>query len=428
MNGWGLLDTPPAKADWEFPPEEYRQRVEKARFRMSAAGVDCLFLTSEKNIRYFTGFNTQTWVISTIPRYVLLPVDREPIAIMPVSHVPGFRATTWITDIRSWLAPRPADDGVSLIVDALRSLVRPGGRVGAEIGAEMRLQMPVEDFLRIRDALNGIIFVDAGHVLRPLRMVKSSFEVAYIRQTAQIVNNAFARLPELLILGQTEWDFYRAFHRVLVELGADKVPYLIPVSGADGYDQTAVGPTNRVLQLGDLLNVDVCPTWRGYFCDFDRNFALGRSTDESRRLYARVFEATQAGIEAVRPNRTAADVWRVIAKVLAPDGRLTTHAARMGHGIGLDLTEPPSLAESDNTVIEAGMILAIQVALTAPEAGGMAPRMQVHEENVVVTQDGCDLLSLRAASTLPVIMGAGPGRRRGTGLRDALGGDINERL
>lgn len=403
MSGWGLLDTPPANADWEFLPEEYRRRVEKARYRMSVAGVDCLFLTSEKNIRYLTGFNTQGWAISTFPRYVLLPVEKEPIAIVPVSHVAGFRATTWITDIRSWLAPRPADDGVSLVVDALRSLVRHGGRVGAEIGAEMRVQMPMEDFLRIRDLLNGITFVDAGSVLRPLRMVKSSSEVACIRQAAQIVNNAFVRLPELLTLGQTEWDFYRAFHKLLIELGADKVPYLVPVSGAGGYDQTAVGPTNRMLQLGDLLMVDVCPTWRGYFCDFDRNFALGRSTDGSRRLYARVFEATQAGIEAVRPNRTVADVWRAITKVLAPDGHLNTHAARMGHGIGLDITEPPSLAENGNIVVEEGMVLAIQVALTAPEAGGMAQRMMVHEENVVVTQDGCDLLSLRAAPTLPVV-------------------------
>ena len=92
---------------------------------MVAAGVDCLFLTSEKNIRYLTGFHSQTWVSPTRPRYVLLPVEGEPVAVVPTSNVPGIRATTWLEDVRAWPAPRPADDGVSLVVDALRSLAGP---------------------------------------------------------------------------------------------------------------------------------------------------------------------------------------------------------------------------------------------------------------------------------------------------------------
>ena len=74
MSSWGRLDRPPAEHAWEFPPAEYRRRVEAIRRRIIAAGVDCLFLTSEKNIRYLTGFHSQTWVSPTRPRYVLLPV------------------------------------------------------------------------------------------------------------------------------------------------------------------------------------------------------------------------------------------------------------------------------------------------------------------------------------------------------------------
>jgi Xaa-Pro aminopeptidase len=403
MGGWGHLEAPPAEADWEFAPAEYRRRAEAARRGMAAAGVDCLFLTSEKNIRYLTGFHTQFWVSPTRPYYVLLPAADEPVAIAPGNFVPGFRTTSWIADIRSWPAPRPADDGVSLAIEALGASARAGGRIGVELGPESRLGMPVGDFLRIREALDGRAFVDAGPLLRSLRMVKSAEEVARLRRAAEIACDGFDRLAERLGPGLSERDVYHLFHRILVELRADKVPYLVPVSGPHGYDQASMGPTDRRLGEGDLLTIDVGATWRGYFSDFNRNFAIRRATDEFRRAYARAFEATEAGIAAVRPGRTAADVWRAMAAVADPGGRAENPAGRMGHGLGLDLTEPPSLAAGDATVLEEGMVLTIEPILILPAAGGMPWRRMIHEEEVVVTRGGCELLTRRAAPALPVV-------------------------
>lgn len=401
--GWGRLGSMPEEAGWEFPAAEYRRRLAGARMRMAALGLDCLFLTGEKNIRYLTGFHTQIWVSPTRPRYVILPLEGEPVAIVPVTNVPGFRQTSWIADVRSWPAPRPADDGVSLVVDVVRACVRPGGRVGAELGPETRLEMPAGDFLRIRDALAEMRLEDASQVLRPLRMVKSDHEVARLRTITGLASEAFARLPVRLRPGQTERDVYGILHGLLVELGADKVPYLVPVSGADGYEQINMGPTERVLQVGDLLFIDVGATWRGYFCDFDRNFALGRAAEAFRTAYARVYEATEAGLAAVRPGRTTTDVWRAMAAVLDPGGRAETPVGRMGHGVGLDITEPPSLAAGDDTVLEAGMALTIEPSLVWPAPGGRGWRLMVHEENIVVTADGCELLTRRAAAELPVV-------------------------
>ena len=103
------------------------------------------------------------------------------------------RQTSWIEDVRGWPAPRPADDGISLVVEALAQLAGARGRVAAEIGPEMRVQMPIADLLRIRDA-RGRDFVDAGPVLRPVRMVKSALEVARMREIAGLASEAFARL------------------------------------------------------------------------------------------------------------------------------------------------------------------------------------------------------------------------------------------
>jgi Xaa-Pro aminopeptidase len=402
VSGWGRLESPPARPGWEFPPEEYRRRVELTRRRMAAAGIDCLFLTSEKNIRYLAGFHSQTWVSPTRPRYVLLPLAGEPVAVVPSSNVAGMRATSWIEDVRSWPAPRPADDGVSLVVDALAAIAGPSGQVAAELGPEMRVQVPIADLLRIR-AARGRDFVDAGPVLRPVRMVKSALEIARVREIAGVASEAFAQLAPRLRPGLTEREVARLLHGLLIELGADTVPYVVPVSGPHGYEQINMGPTDRRLEAGDLLIIDVGATWRGYFCDFDRNFALGRASEEMRAAYARVFEATEAGLAAVQPGRTAAAVWAAMAAVVDPGGRRDTPVGRMGHGLGLDLTEPPSLAPDDPTVLEAGMVLTLEPSLTLPGAGGLARRLMVHEENVVVTATGCELLTRRAPAALPVV-------------------------
>jgi Xaa-Pro aminopeptidase len=266
----------------------------------------------------------------------------------------------------------------------------------------MRVQMPIADLLRIR-AARGRDFVDASPVIRPVRMVKSAHEVARVREIAGVASEAFARLGPRLRPRLTEREVARLLHGLLVELGADTVPYLVPVSGPHGYEQINMGPTDRRLEAGDLLIIDVGATWRGYFCDFDRNFALGRATEEMRAAYARVFEATEAGLAAVKPGRTAAEVWSAMAAVVDPGGRRDTPVGRMGHGLGLDLTEPPSLAPDDTTVLEPGMVITLEPSLTLPGLGGLARRLMVHEENVVVTATGCDLLTRRAPPALPVV-------------------------
>ena len=129
----------------------------------------------------------------------------------------------------------------------------------------------------------------------------------------------------------------------------------------------------------------------------------GEATEAFRTAYARVYEATEAGLAAVRPGRTGADVWRAMAAVLDPGGRAETPVGRMGHGVGLDITEPPSLAAGDDTVLEVGMALTIEPSLVWPAPGGRGRRLMVHEENIVVTADGCELLTRRAAAELPVV-------------------------
>ena len=104
----------------DFPVSEFEARTERAQRLMQAAGMDALFLMSEPEVRYFTGFRTLFWQSPTRPWFVVVPANDKPIAVVPEIGGPLMRAT-WLDDVRTWSSPHADDDGVSLLADALSS-------------------------------------------------------------------------------------------------------------------------------------------------------------------------------------------------------------------------------------------------------------------------------------------------------------------
>jgi len=380
-----------------FPLAEFEARAERARALMTGAELDALFVTSEQHVRWFTGFDSQFWASPTRPWFVIVPREGGLIAVIPEIGGPVM-AKTWVDDIRTWPAPVPEDDGVSLVCDALSSLPRQFGRIGAEMGPEMVLRMPAADFLRIGETIAPLEFADGTPVLRRLRGVKSPAEIDRIRHVCQLTSEAFLALPGKLSAGMTEWEACREMRIEVLRRGADSSPYMMGVAGPGGYDNIIMGPRDRAIEAGDILIIDTGTTFDGYFCDFDRNFAFGPPTEEVRRAYDTVYRATDAGIAAARPGATTTDLWRVMTAVLDPYGAVANNVGRLGHGLGLQLTEGPSNKPGDDTVLRPGMVMTMEPGME------FAPgKMMVHEENVVITEDGCELLTKRAPPEMAVV-------------------------
>jgi Xaa-Pro aminopeptidase len=359
---------------------------------MTEAQLDALLITSEPNYRYLTGFINQFWLSPTRPWYFVLPREGEPVAILPEVGVTNMRATSWIERLETWPSPQPDDEGVSLVVDALSRVRRRFGRVGAEIGPESRIGIPVSDFLTIREGISPLTVADASVLMNRLRLVKSSAEVARIRFICGLVSDAYDALPDKFSAGDTEASFCRKFHSDLISRGAEKAPYLIGVSGHGGYRSAIMSPTEKPLIKGDVLIIDTGSTFDGYYCDFDRNWAIGTADDTAKRAYDVVWRATEAGIKAIHAGARVSELWRAQAAVLEPAGTANV-GSRMGHAIGLQLTEPPS-----DTVLLPGMVITIEPGLMYGNGA-----LMLHEENLVVTEAGCELLTRRASSELPVL-------------------------
>ena len=372
-----------------FAVGEYRTRLRAAQADMAQAGLGAILLTTEPEIRYFTGFLTRFWESPSRPWFLVLPAAGDPVAVIP-SIGAALMARSWVRDIRTWAAPDPDDDGVSLLADTLREI---GGPVGVPSGPESHLRMPLAEFERVKRA-SGLAFRDDAGIVADLRAVKSEAEIAKIAHICGIAGRAFDRVAEIAQPGVPLSAVFRDFQRLLLEKGADWVPYIAGGAGPLGYADVISPADDTPLAAGDILMLDTGAVWDGYFCDYDRNFAIGRVTAEQTAAHAQLIEATAAGEEAARTGATARDVWQAMARITGSDET----SGRLGHGLGMQLTEGLSLTAKDHTILKPGMVITLEPGVE------LAPgRLMVHEENIVIREGRAQRLSRFATAPLPVI-------------------------
>jgi Xaa-Pro aminopeptidase len=388
-----MLTAPPRG----FTHTEFEQRTAQAQRLMREQRIDALLLTTEPNVRYFSGFFSQFWESPTRPWFVIVPLEGRPIAIIPEIGLSGM-VSTWLEDIRTWPAPRPEDDGISLLSAVIKEKTTRFGRLGVTLGHESLLRMPAGDYQLLVQAIQPLEIVDSMPLIRHLRNIKSAEEIEKIRFVCDLTSAAFEALPCSLQIGETERQICQRFRIDLLQRGADNSPYLISGSGAGGYDSIIMGPNDRVLEEGDVLIIDTGTTLDGYFSDFDRNFAFGYADDQLQQAYRTVYQATDAGFTAARPGAKMSDLWQAMWTVLKSGGALSNDVGRMGHGLGIQLTEGHSVTPADHTELKPGMIVTLEPGMTFA-----AGKQMVHEENLLITESGAEMLSRRASAEIPII-------------------------
>ena len=381
-----------------FDDAEFATRCNLVQAAMAQADVGALLLTSEAEIRYFTGFMTQFWQSPTRPWFVIIPSSGKPIAIIPSIGTPLMQQC-YTENIISWASPAATDDGITLVVDVIHQHVAKGGRLGMLMGRETAMRVPLADLFSLKQELGEINWHDMTADIQLIRMVKSPAEQAKLRYICGIVSDVFAHVPHWLQRGMPFDGCFRRFKIDALERGVDDVSYLVGGIGYGGYDDIISPPVSKALATGDLLMFDTGCVWDGYFSDFDRNYSVGPASAEAQDAHKKLFDATEAALSILRPGITAADLFASMDVILRPDqssGR--DDVGRYGHGLGIQLTETPSHTAWDTTEITAGMALTIEPSVSY--GGGF---MMVAEENLLVHEDHVELLTKRAPRDLPEI-------------------------
>jgi len=350
---------------------------------MARADLDALFITEPKNYMYFTGHRSDQITGDKIrPFIILMLANGEPICFGPPFELGHVRLTTWIQNVRTYQLLHHNE----VIAETLREVGLGKARIGAELGREQYLGMNLLDFRALEALLPDAKFVDAADVLLSLRVIKSPLELERLRRANSITSEAIAEAFDHVKAGMSTIDVARLVRIGMMQRGADNVAAMMIAAGHDFTNGKVSVPTPRPLEVGDTLTVDCSASVKGYYSDIARTSVIGKATEEQKAMYRMVIELNHRCYEELRPGNVCEDVNLRCQRELQKLGRQTQAVGRIGHGVGCDPAEYPSLAVGEKLPLEPGMVFACNPNFTT-DFGFFNV-----EENLVVTESGPEML------------------------------------
>lgn len=369
-----------------FSTAEYQQRFQRLQAALEHIGADALLVTSEANFNYFTGYiAAHPWVSYSRNLIAILPREGEPVVVVPESLLGQAREQTWIERIETYTGIGEAP--VATIAAVTSSLGLTEAAIGAELGYEQRLGISHLDFQRLQAALPDVHFVDAAPAIWTLRLRKSAAEIDALREACRVTDIALARFFAGLHAGMTERDMARWLGQLLLAEGADAIDWIMMTSGQGNYHRTFGIPRDRRLEPGDMVWLDVSAIVNGYKSDYGRAAILGGPTPRQVELQEIVHAATMAGVAVIAPGVPVRAVVEAVNASLTDAGLAPRDSGRIGHGLGLQSTEPPNVSLDDPTILDVGMVITVEPALIFDHG------IYQVEQNVAVTETGYAVLS-----------------------------------
>ena len=234
----------------------------------------------------------------------------------------------------------------------------------------------------------GIETVPTRQLLEGIRAVKEPAELDAIRRAAAITNETFARLAEQPFVGRTESELAWWIESTMRDLGAEGVAFPpIVAAGANGALPHA-SPGNRTIEQGQAVVVDAAARVGGYNSDCTRTFATGPLPDELARSYDVCLEGQLAGLEATRPGRSGREVDAVAREVIAQAGYGELFAHGLGHGVGMEIHEQPTLRPESEDVLAVDGVVTVEPGIYHPGLGGIRI-----EDLVIIGENGAEVLT-----------------------------------
>jgi Xaa-Pro dipeptidase len=367
-----------AQTDAPQPDDAERaHRYRRIRQAMAEDGLDALLAFGpgwrRENVRYLADA-----LVAGSASFVLLPATGEPSAFTTRRQdVPVISGRGWVTDVHFLDPYDPA-----ALLGRIRD-IRPK-RVGV---AHYEL-LPVVLRERLSDALAGVEIVSATALLDTVRLVKSEWELARMRQSAQVCAAGWDAFVDVLEPGLPEHHIVAAVEAEIKRLGAED-NFMLIASGKDEV-RGMTPPSDRLLADGDMVRTELTPQMNGYWLQICRSAVVGKASDGQKKSFELFNEAVEAGMSVVRPGITAHDVAKAQNDVFRHYGYgeyCTSQYTRVrGHGHGLHLDETP-IIEGNETVLPENAVFIIHPNTYTPLAG-----YHVLGDPVRVTAGGCEVL------------------------------------
>ncbi|MHB8771464.1 MAG: M24 family metallopeptidase [Syntrophales bacterium] len=338
-----------------------------SRLRLGFPDAEALLILNEKNIRYLTGFTGGDGALLVGPDWLELLVDGR-----YVTQARGEAPGTQIVEFRSRV------EGIAGV--ARRHGV---GRIGFEAAS-----LTVEEHLRLQGGLPEVGLEPVAGALQTLRVLKDQREIALIREAARIAAEALATVREMIRPGIRERELALELEYRMRRNGAEGVSFDTIIASGPNSALPHATPGSRAIQDGDCVKVDYGAVWEGYHSDETCTYVVGRPSARQEEVYRLVREAHDRAIGAIRPGVACGEVDRVARGCLeeAGMGGYFTHGT--GHGVGLEVHEPPRLASGREELLQAGMVVTVEPGIYLPGVWGVRI-----EDTVLVTDEGAQCLT-----------------------------------
>lgn len=317
------------------------------------------------------------------PLVALIPARGTPAAIVPNLEMASFAAIGFPGAVFDW---RDEEGYVGAFIAAGQSLadLRAGKRIGVE-GQRMR----VFDFLALRQALPGAVFIDAHAEISSIRLHKTVEDIACLREAIRISEAALEATLKDVRIGMTETEVEAILLRELFAHGADGLSFdPIVAAGGNAAQPHAKARSDYRIKAGDALLFDFGGRHRGYSADITRTFFAGHVSDYDRAFYQTVLAANAKGRDVSRPGIAASDLDDAVQIVLEQSQFAAFARHKTGHGLGLDVHEAPQIMRGNRQILEPGMVFTIEPGLYRPGEAGVRI-----EDNVVITEKGAECLT-----------------------------------
>ncbi len=391
--------------DWEERVSMERLRTERlARVKklLKQSEMGALLCFDMNNVRYITATHIGTWAMDKLVRFTLLPQDDEPIlwdfgsaARHHQLYCPwlGERSRAGISTLRG-AYPERAED----VAKKIRVELEARGLLGEPLGVDV-VELPVLFALQAQ----GIKVVDGQRLMQEVRKIKTQDEITCITTACMMVDAAYEELYAAMRPGMRENECVGLVNKVLYDLGSEHVEGVNAISGERCSPHPHVY-TDRVLRPGDPAYFDILHAYMGYRTCYYRTFVVGSASQAQVDAYKRCREYLDTALSLIKPGVTTADVVKVWPKAqeFGFANEEAAFALQYGHGVGLSIWEKPIFSRLVSfdypEVIEEGMVFALETFWPAAD-GWSAARI---EEQLVVTKDGCEIITRFPAEQLLV--------------------------
>jgi Xaa-Pro aminopeptidase len=398
-----------AGVDWEQRidfPRLRSERLARAQAALRESDLGALLLFDPNNIRYVTSTHIGEWARDKNARFALLFREAPPVlwdfgsaARHHKLYAPWLPESSWRAGVTSMRGAMPQETGVpdAMVANVVHEL-REHDVLGEPLGIDMSDMVTLDALHRA-----GVATTDAQRVMLKARKNKTEDEKALLSHAAACVDAAYERIYEMLRPGVRESEIVAEAHRVLFELGSEQVEAINAVSG----DRCNPHPhvfSDRLIRPGDQAFFDIIHSFMGYRTCYYRTFCVGGASQSQIDAYKQCRQWLDDAIALVRPGMTTdriAEVWPT-AEDLGFADEASCFGLQFGHGLGVGLYEAPMISRlhsfHDPVEIEEGMVFALETYCPASD-GHSAARI---EEEVLVTADGCEILTKFPADELLV--------------------------